>query len=45
VYLNLTNQVSTEIGAANYRLFFFVEKLRGTGPAEILIDNLKIIHS
>jgi len=45
VYLNLTNQVSTEIGAENYRLIFFVEKLKGTEPAEILIDNLKIIHS
>lgn len=45
VYLNLTNPVSTEVNADDYRLFFFVEKASGTEPVEILLDNLKIIHS
>ncbi|MEX1187935.1 MAG: hypothetical protein WED33_01675 [Bacteroidia bacterium] len=44
VYLNLTEAVSTEVNATNYRLFFFSFKPAGTPEMEILIDNLKIIH-
>lgn len=44
VYLNLTDAVSSQVNASNYRLFFYSFKYPGTGDLELLIDNLKIIH-
>jgi hypothetical protein len=44
VYINLTNYVSSEVNANNYRLFFYSEKTAGSSELEILIDNLKIVY-
>ncbi len=44
VYINLTRQVSSQINANNYRIFFQSTKPSGSEPLEILIDNFKIIY-
>lgn len=44
IYLNLTEAVSRELGAVNYRLYFFAFKPSGSGELNLLIDNLKIIY-
>jgi hypothetical protein len=44
IYINLTRQVSTQINASNYRIYFQSIKPSGSEPLEILIDNFKIIY-
>ena len=44
VYINLTKQVSSQINAINYRIFFQTIKPSGSEPLEVLIDNFKIIY-
>jgi hypothetical protein len=44
VYINLTRQVSSQINANNYRIFFQTTKPSGSEPLEVLIDNFKIIY-
>ena len=44
VYINLTRQVSSQINASNYRIFFQTTKPSGSEPLEVLIDNFKIIY-
>lgn len=44
IYLNLTENVSRELGAVNYRLYFYSFKPAGSGDLNLLIDNLKIIY-
>ena len=44
VYINLTRQVSSQINAINYRIFFQTSKRSGSEPLEVLIDNFKIIY-
>ena len=44
VYINLTRQVSSQISASNFRVFFQTTKPSGSEPLEILIDNFKIIY-
>jgi hypothetical protein len=44
VYINLTRQVSSQVYANNYRIFFQTIKPSGTEPLEVLIDNFKIIY-
>jgi hypothetical protein len=44
VYINLTRQVSSQVNASNYRIFFQTAKPSGSGPLEVLIDNFKIIY-
>jgi hypothetical protein len=44
VYINLTRQVSSQVNANNYRIFFQTAKPSGSGPLEVLIDNFKIIY-
>jgi hypothetical protein len=44
VYINLTRQVSSQINANNFRIYFQSKKLSGSEPLEVLIDNFKIIY-
>jgi hypothetical protein len=44
VYINLTRQVSSQINANNFRIYFQTKKLSGSEPLEVLIDNFKIIY-
>ena len=44
VYINLTRQVSTQVNADNFRIFFQATKPSGSEPLEVLIDNFKIIY-
>ena len=44
VYINLTRQVSSQINASNYRIYFQSTKPSGSEKLEILIDNFKIIY-
>jgi hypothetical protein len=44
VYINLTRQVSSQINANNFRIFFQTTKPSGSEPLEVLIDNFKIIY-
>ena len=44
VYINLTRQVSSQINASNFRIFFQTTKPSGSEPLEVLIDNFKIIY-
>jgi hypothetical protein len=44
VYINLTRQVSSQINANNYRIFFQTTKPSGSERLEVLIDNFKIIY-
>lgn len=44
VYINLTKAVSTQVNAANYRIYFSAYKQAGSVPLEILLDNLKIVY-
>jgi hypothetical protein len=44
IYINLTRQVSQQVNAANYRVYFFAAKPSGSGNMELFIDNMKIIY-
>ncbi len=44
VYINLTRQVSSQVNASNYRIYFQTTKPSGSDSLEILIDNFKIIY-
>jgi len=44
IYINLTRQVSQQINAANYRVYFYAPKPAGSGKMELFIDNMKIVY-
>jgi hypothetical protein len=44
IYINLTRQVSQQINAANYRIYFYAPKPAGSGKMELFIDNMKIVY-
>lgn len=44
IYINLTRQVSQQINAANYRVYFYAPKPAGSGQMELFIDNMKIVY-
>jgi hypothetical protein len=44
IYINLTRQVSQQVNAANYRVYFYAPKPAGSGKMELFIDNMKIVY-
>jgi hypothetical protein len=44
IYINMTRQVSQQLNAANYRVYFYAPKPAGSGKMEIFIDNMKIVY-
>ena len=44
IYINLTNDVSNNVGATGYYLFLYAEKESSVSYPAIYLDNLKIIH-
>jgi len=44
IYINMTRQVSQQVNAANYRVYFYAPKPAGSGKMELFIDNMKIVY-
>lgn len=44
IYINLTNDISSSIGATGYHLFLYAEKDSAISAPAIYLDNLKIVH-
>ena len=44
IYINLRNAVSSSSNATDYNIFFNVHKSTDNSNAEILLDNIKLVH-